>query len=108
MIKFDVFKDGRIKALTMSYDDGVKQDKRLIEIFDKYGIKGTFHINSGLTTNDGRLEISQIADTYKNHEVAIHGVYHYFLNQLSPQNIILEILDDRKALESITRNTSVK
>ena len=30
---------GKMKAVTFSYDDGVLQDKRLIEILDKYGLK---------------------------------------------------------------------
>ena len=42
------FPEGRLKAVTFSYDDGVRQDERLIEIFDKYGVKGTFNINSGI------------------------------------------------------------
>lgn len=36
------------KYFTLSYDDGVEQDKRLIELFKKYGIKGTFNISAGL------------------------------------------------------------
>ena len=36
------------KALTLSYDDGVRQDKRLIAIMQKYGLKGTFNLNGGL------------------------------------------------------------
>ena len=34
---------GKMKALTFSYDDGVTQDARLIEIFNKYGLKATFN-----------------------------------------------------------------
>ena len=30
--------DGKLKALTFSYDDGITQDKRLIEIFDKMSL----------------------------------------------------------------------
>ena len=41
-------KDGKSKVLTLSYDDGVVQDIRLIEILNKYGIKATFNINTGL------------------------------------------------------------
>lgn len=41
------FKDGKTKAFTLSYDDCVVQDKRLIEIFNKYGLKSTFNICSG-------------------------------------------------------------
>ena len=36
------------KILTFSFDDGVTQDIRLIEMFDRYGLKGTFNLNSGL------------------------------------------------------------
>ena len=39
--------NGKMKAVTFSYDDCVLQDKRLIEILDKYGLKCTFNINSG-------------------------------------------------------------
>ena len=32
-------KDGRSKVITLSYDDGVFQDIRLVEIMGRYGIK---------------------------------------------------------------------
>ena len=32
-------KDGKSKVLTLSYDDGVVQDIRLIGILNQYGIK---------------------------------------------------------------------
>ena len=41
------FKDGKKKALTLSYDDGVVQDIRLIGILNQYGLKGTFNIGTG-------------------------------------------------------------
>ena len=33
---------GKLKAVTFSFDDGVTQDKRLVEILNKYGLKATF------------------------------------------------------------------
>ena len=42
-----LFPGGKTRAMTFSYDDGVLQDKRLIEMFDKYGVKGTFNLNYG-------------------------------------------------------------
>ena len=42
------FPGGRRKAFTLSYDDGIRQDKRFVEILDRYGLKATFNINSGL------------------------------------------------------------
>ena len=38
---------GKMKALTFSYDDGVTQDIRLIELFNKYGIKHAFFTKKG-------------------------------------------------------------
>ena len=43
---YGCFPGGKHKALTMSYDDGKEDDKRLVALFNKYGIKGTFHLNS--------------------------------------------------------------
>ena len=46
------FPEGKAKALTMSYDDGKVEDIRLLEIFNKYGIKGTFNLNYGMMCKD--------------------------------------------------------
>ena len=35
-----------MKALTFSYDDGVEQDRRLVELFNKNNLKCTFNLNS--------------------------------------------------------------
>ena len=43
------------KYFTLSYDDGVMQDKRLVEIFNRYNLKCTFNINSGFFGQDGEL-----------------------------------------------------
>ena len=39
--------NGKYKALTFSFDDGNFDDIRLIKIMNKYGLKGTFNLNSG-------------------------------------------------------------
>lgn len=46
---------GKMKAITFSYDDGVTQDRRLVELFNRYGVKGTFNLNSELLGRDGEL-----------------------------------------------------
>ena len=40
------FPGGRQRALTLSYDDGVEQDVKLIDIMKKYGLKeiGRAHV----------------------------------------------------------------
>ena len=79
------FPEGRAKALTFSYDDGVEQDIRLVEILNKHGMKGTFNLNSGIYAPEGtvypegqvhrRMTEQAITELYKNgaHEVAVHS-----------------------------------
>lgn len=101
------FPNGKAKALTLSYDDGVIQDKRLIDILKPYGIKATFNINSGLfseqdVTDKGRMSLKQAKDTYigSGHEVAVHAVTHPFLERLSPPDLAREVWQDRQHLET--------
>lgn len=104
-----LFPDGKNKAFTLSYDDGVCQDIRLIEIFNKYGLKATFNLNSGLQSesntwvNKGklikRINKSDIVEIYKGHEIAIHSYTHPHLEDLPRAAIVQEILEDRKQLE---------
>ena len=58
---------GKHKALTLSYDDGKLQDRRLVALFNRYGIKGTFHINSGLFDDPRRIKPEEIATLYEGH-----------------------------------------
>lgn len=98
------FPGGKSKCLTMSYDDGKIQDKRLIEIFDKFGIKGTFNLNSGLfEADDSFVKPDEICDVYKNHEVATHTFTHPTLERCPLSEVAFEILEDRKKLEEILK-----
>lgn len=102
-------KDGKSKALTLSYDDAVVQDIRLIGIMDKYGIKGTFNVNSGWYLPEdavrekyyGRMKLSEAKELYINsgHEVAVHAFTHPFLDKLKDAEIISEVIEDRKNIE---------
>ena len=101
------------KAITFSYDDGITQDIRLIEIFDKYNLKGTFNLNSGCfestmsieqegaVVSHHRLCSHEIDKVYKNHEVAAHTMNHLFLPDLSEQEIIYQVEKDRLNLSEI-------
>lgn len=100
-IRLNCFPGGRIKALTMSYDDGRVFDRRLVEIFNKYGIKGTFHLNSGFLGNDGYIKADEINGLYKGHEVSSHSVHHPYLTRLSREELINEVSEDRKNLERL-------
>ncbi len=52
--------NGKRKAVTFSYDDGVTQDIRLIELFDKYNLKCTFNLNSELFGINGNIILNLI------------------------------------------------
>ena len=47
------FPQWKEKALTFSYDDGNIKDRDLVELFNKYGVKGTFNLNSSRLFEDG-------------------------------------------------------
>ncbi len=109
-----LFPEGKRKALTLSYDDGVTQDRRLVEILDRYGLKCTFNLNastlgkSGTVSQDG-VEVShnkippqEVATLYKNHEVAGHGLTHPSLPHIGTPEAMHEIIEDRRQLEQLS------
>lgn len=98
------FPEGREKAVTFSYDDGVAADKKLIAILDRYGMKGTFNLNSKLfDANEwhGRMDEAEAIAAYKDsgHEVALHGARHIFLDKIPLPLAIKEVADNRAWLE---------
>ena len=46
------FPGGKTRVLTFSYDDGISQDMRLVQLFNLYGMKGTFNLNSGIQSRE--------------------------------------------------------
>jgi peptidoglycan/xylan/chitin deacetylase (PgdA/CDA1 family) len=100
-IRFNCYKDGKHKALTMSYDDGQLHDLRLLEIFNKYGIKGTFHLNSAKLGEDRFVTPEQVTAAYAGHEVSVHSLTHPFLERISDEELVHEITEDRKILEGL-------
>ena len=94
---------GYHKALTMSYDDGKLADRRLVEIFNRYGIRGTFNLNSGLWESDeDRIRPEEAKRLYAGHEIACHTVTHPTIARCPLPEVAAEILEDRKALEAVT------
>ena len=108
-----LFPNGLSKALTLSYDDGVEQDARLIEIMNKYGLKGTFNLSGGLFAPEGtvypegqihrRMSKSAAYDLYHNcgHEIALHAYTHPDLTLISKGTAAYQIVKDREALEEM-------
>ena len=106
--------DGKNKAITFSYDDGVTQDVRLIEIFNKYGLKATFNLNSELLGKPGKfthngIEINMtksnpddVKHIYQGHEVAVHTLTHPNLTEIeSDEEVIRQVENDRLNLSEL-------
>ena len=114
-MNFMRFPDNRTKALTLSYDDGVQQDIKMMEILNKHGIKCTFNLNGSFFEEEERsyaegqihrrMARREAVEFYngalgKPHEIAIHGYTHPFLERLPSEMAAYEIIEDRKMLES--------
>ena len=104
---------GKMKAVTFSYDDGVTQDRRLIRIFEKYGLKCTFNLNSGVLGKAGSLvregvtvahvkpRPCEVKAIYEGHEIAAHTLTHPDLSKLPDDEIVRQVEEDRLALSDI-------
>jgi peptidoglycan/xylan/chitin deacetylase (PgdA/CDA1 family) len=99
------FPEGKHKVLTMSYDDGRAADRRLVKVFNQYGIKGSFHVNSGLLGYEDRIPEEEVSQLYEGHEISTHTVTHPTIARSPKEQIIEEIINDRKSLEKIAGYT---
>lgn len=104
------------KAVTFSYDDGVTQDRRLVDIFNRYGMKCTFNLNTGIQSPEScfdiekthieRMEQEGLAELYQGHEIALHGLRHAspsdLINQANVQDALEEeYLQDARNIERL-------
>ena len=99
--KFMRFPGGKTKALTLSYDDGVRADLKLAKIIEKYGIKCTFNINSSSMLKSDKLSREEIKSAILDtgNEVAVHGECHIAPGNASPARAITDIINCRIQLE---------
>ena len=102
------FPNFKVKAFTLSYDDGLKYDEKLITEMKKYGFKGTFNINSGLCAKKpqeygihSRLTLEECVSLYQSsgNEPAVHGKHHVPLIGVERSVALHEVLSDRIDLE---------
>lgn len=101
MIQYNVFPGGKTRIVTFSYDDGDPRDGRLVELFDLYGVKGTFHLNSARFKNMDSYSLEDVRERYRGHEISCHTVNHGWTGLMSPQSVVNEIMEDRRFLEKL-------
>lgn len=108
------------KAFTLSYDDGVWQDRRFVHLINKYNLKCTFNLNSGrimkAEENGGttcwrskyannalaaRMMRSDMEGLYTGHEIAVHGLEHISLIDASYEETERELSEDKRNLEKL-------
>lgn len=103
--------NGKNKAITFSFDDGVESDRKLVNILNQYNLKCTFNLNSGLMECDNpwnylefsvkRLTATEMENLYDGHEIAVHGFKHAHFNQLTGNEIGEELKKDKEKLEAL-------
>ena len=107
--------NGKNKAITFSYDDGVTQDIRLAALFHKYGLKATFNLNSeklghtgsrivrdGVEITHFKVAPQDVKSIYEGHEVAAHTLTHPTLSKLTDDaEIIRQVEQDRLNLSEL-------
>jgi len=111
MIYRNLFPGGKSRALTLSYDDGVGQDVRLMNILREHGMKATFNLDSGKMGVGGvradgvevrRMLPEEVKESYYGFEVAVHGYTHPFLTLMPMDMVAREVAKDREELEKLT------
>ncbi len=98
---YTCFPGGRHKVLTMSYDDGREEDRRLVDIFNAHGIKGTFNLNSGIDSDERRIPTSEYRTLYAGHEIACHTYTHPTIERCPMEQVVRQVMRDRMELEDI-------
>ncbi len=105
--------NGKLKAITFSYDDGITQDIRFIELLNKYNLKATFNLNSSLLGLPGELDMGDkkvnhtkvkaedVKSVYRGHEVAVHTLTHPNLTTLEETVITRQVEEDRLVLSDL-------
>ena len=107
-----LYPGGRRKAFNITYDDGILQDVRFVALLNRYGLKGSFNLNSRLMeeefawTHPSGMEVRRLSPAaarhlYDGHEIASHTLTHPYMSQLSEAEILEQMGKDRENLERL-------
>lgn len=88
-------------VVTFSYDDGRSEDRRLVELLNKYNLKATFHLNSGTLGKKNYVTKEEVATLYEGHEVSAHTVTHPHLYWKTNHFIRKQIEEDVQNLTTL-------
>lgn len=102
MIKPDRYPNGKHFAITFSYDDGDKADRRLVEIFNNYGMKATFNLIPSRFDGETVVSSGELRSLYDGHEIACHSYSHPHLARLPLTGQSREIALGRLSLERLS------
>lgn len=105
--RFMRFPEGKTKAVTLSYDDGLATDLKLCGILDRHGMKCTLNVNSrwlvdeenGWNITKAQLKEAVLAN---GHEIAVHGAQHIAPGKARPIDALKDALECRHGLEQLT------
>lgn len=108
------------KICSISFDDGFKNWKNLIDLFDREKIKATFFVNSILFTQDNKKEYLKRLDPSgeiseedlldekslrklinSGHEIGAHTHNHFYMNKKTIDDIKLDISMNKKIFEEL-------
>lgn len=98
-----------MKIVCLSFDDGTVYDLRFIELLNKYNLKATLNLNSGLEDfvwyyGDHpikRLKLNEVKDKYQGHEVCSHSLLHPYFSSLDEKETIRQVKEDINNLTNI-------
>ena len=98
-----------MKIVSLSFDDGTVYDLRFIELLNKYNLKATLNLNSGLKDfvwyyGDHpieRLDLVAHKSAYDGHEVAAHSLTHPYFSSLTEGEVVRQVKEDVENLSRI-------
>lgn len=107
-----LFPGSKKKAFNITYDDGVLQDVWFVELLNRYGVKGTFNLNSQLMQQEyfwihpNGMEVKRLSPEaalhlYDGHEIASHTLTHPYMHDLPEEEIFRQMQEDKINLERL-------
>ena len=99
-----LFPLGKSRCFTVSYDDGRIFDARLLGLLGKYGIKGTFNLNSAFLGWENQYVLpDSLPELYKDQEIASHTKTHIKMAGTDSGLLTGQVWNDRCCLEKLSK-----